>query len=137
MNVSRLVSPRYRPFGAFRFGLAMMVVLQHGLLLLAPSDRQFLYSLEMGAVAVTTFFALSGFIVAEASATFYAGRPGAFLANRALRVVPLTWRLGLLRWRSTAGCMRPGGWCRWTPRCTGLHGNRPCCSQACSKSCRG
>jgi peptidoglycan/LPS O-acetylase OafA/YrhL len=81
-------SPRYRPFGAFRFGLAAMVVLQHGLLLLAPPDRGFLYSAELGAIAVTTFFALSGFIVAEASASFYAGRPGAFLANRALRVVP-------------------------------------------------
>ena len=80
--------PRYRPFGAFRFGLALLVLLQHGLLLLAPADRLPLYSLEMGAVAVTTFFALSGFIVAEAASTFYAGRPGAFLANRVLRVAP-------------------------------------------------
>ena len=80
--------PQYRPFGALRFGLAMMVVLQHGLLLLAPSGRDFLYALEMGAIAVTAFFAVSGFIVAEASATFYAGRPGAFLTNRVLRVVP-------------------------------------------------
>ena len=83
-----LAAPRYRPFGAFRFGLALLVLLQHGLLLLAPADRGLLYSLEMGAVAVTTFFALSGFIVAEAASTFYAGRPGAFLANRVLRVVP-------------------------------------------------
>ena len=66
----------------------MMVVLQHGVLLLAGAGRDFLYSLEMGAVAVTIFFGLSGFIVAEALATFYAGRPGAFLANRMLRVVP-------------------------------------------------
>ncbi len=80
--------PRYRPFGAFRFGLALLVLLQHGLILLAPSGRGLLYSLELGAVAVTTFFALSGFIVAEAASSFYAGRPGAFLANRALRVVP-------------------------------------------------
>ncbi len=75
-------------FGAFRFGLAMLVLLQHGVLLLAPADRGVLYDLELGAVAVTTFFALSGFIVAEAASTFYAGRPGAFLANRVLRVVP-------------------------------------------------
>ena len=81
-------TPRYRPFGAFRFGLALLVLLQHGLLLLAHSHRALLYSLELGAVAVTTFFALSGFIVAEAASSFYAGRPGAFLANRALRVVP-------------------------------------------------
>jgi peptidoglycan/LPS O-acetylase OafA/YrhL len=78
----------YRPFGAFRFGLAMLVVLQHGLLLLPGAGREVFYDLELGAVAVTTFFGLSGFIVAEALATFYAGRPGAFLANRALRVAP-------------------------------------------------
>ncbi len=84
------LSTSYRPFGAFRFGLAMLVVLQHGLLLLAPPDRWLLYRLEIGAVAVavTTFFALSGFIVAESASTFYLGRPGAFLANRMLRVVP-------------------------------------------------
>ena len=80
--------PRYRPFGGLRFVLAMLVVLQHGLILLVPSDRDFLYAHEVGAVAVTTFFALSGFIVADASSTFYSGRPSAFLANRSLRVVP-------------------------------------------------
>ncbi len=78
----------YRPFGAFRFGLAAMVLVQHGLLLLPPAGRAVLYSLELGAVAVAVFFALSGFIVSEAISRFYAGRPGAFLANRALRVVP-------------------------------------------------
>ena len=81
-------APRYRPFGALRLGLAMMVVLQHGLLLLAPVDREFFFEYELGAVAVTTFFAISGFIVAEATASFYAGRPGAFLVNRGLRVIP-------------------------------------------------
>ena len=78
----------YRPFGAFRFTLALMVLLQHGLLLLRPGARDAFYQLELGAVAVAVFFALSGFIVAEALGRFYAGRPGAFLANRVLRVVP-------------------------------------------------
>ena len=82
-------SPAYRPFGAFRFGLAMMVLLQHGLLLLRPGAREVFYDLELGSVAVTVFFALSGLIVAEAVTRFYAGRPAAFLANRVLRVVPL------------------------------------------------
>ncbi len=81
--------PAYRPFGAFRFGLAMMVLLQHCLLLLGPGAREVFYDLELGSVAVTVFFALSGLIVAEAVVRFYAGRPGAFLANRVLRVVPL------------------------------------------------
>jgi len=81
-------APGYRPFGAFRFGLAMMVLVQHGLLLLPPAGRALFYGLELGSVAVTCFFALSGFIVAEALGCFYAGRPWAFLANRVLRVVP-------------------------------------------------
>jgi len=78
----------YRPFGTFRFGLAMLVLLQHCLLLLPFNDRGGFYQLELGAVAVTVFFALSGFIVAEALSTFYARRPWAFLANRVVRVVP-------------------------------------------------
>jgi peptidoglycan/LPS O-acetylase OafA/YrhL len=78
----------YRPFGAFRFGLAMMVLAQHSLVLLPASARTVFYTLELGAVAVSCFFALSGFIVAEALSRFYAGRPFAFLANRILRVVP-------------------------------------------------
>ena len=82
------IKPRYRPFGTFRLLLALLVLVQHALILLAPPAREVFYSLEMGAVAVTTFFALSGFIVAEAMGSFYAGRPGAFLANRVLRVAP-------------------------------------------------
>lgn len=80
--------PPYRPFGAFRFALAMMVLLQHGLLLLGSGGRALFYDMELGSVAVVTFFALSGFIVAEALRRFYAGRPVAFLANRIMRVVP-------------------------------------------------
>jgi peptidoglycan/LPS O-acetylase OafA/YrhL len=80
--------PTYRPFGLFRFALAMMVLLQHGLLMLTAWGQAVFYRLELGAIAVAVFFALSGFIVAEACHSFYAGRPGAFLANRALRVVP-------------------------------------------------
>ncbi len=79
---------RYRPLGVFRFVLAMMVLVQHGLLLLPPGSREYLYSAELGIVAVAVFFAISGFIVAEANQVFYAGRPAAFLANRVLRLVP-------------------------------------------------
>ena len=81
-------APRYRPFGAYRFVLAMLVLLQHGLVLLPMAGREVFYTLELGAVAVTAFLALSGFIVAEALTRFYDGRPAAFLANRVLRVVP-------------------------------------------------
>jgi peptidoglycan/LPS O-acetylase OafA/YrhL len=78
----------YRPFGAFRFLLAGMVLAQHGLVLLPACGREVFYNLELGAVAVAVFFALSGFIVAEALDSFYADRPGAFIVNRCLRVIP-------------------------------------------------
>lgn len=78
----------YRPFGAFRLGLAMLVVLQHLQYLLPDGMRPVFHTMGFGALAVGVFFALSGFIVAEASDSFYAGRPGAFLVNRLLRVVP-------------------------------------------------
>jgi peptidoglycan/LPS O-acetylase OafA/YrhL len=106
-------SPAYRPFGAFRFLLAMMVLVQHSLLLLPPGGAHDLfYGLELGAVAVAVFFALSGFIVAEACASFYAGRPAAFLANRALRVAPpylatLALAVGVDSWLFGAGRLVP------------------------------
>lgn len=42
-----------------------------------------------GTVAVYVFFALSGFVIAEAVDRFYRGRPVAFAVNRALRILPL------------------------------------------------
>jgi peptidoglycan/LPS O-acetylase OafA/YrhL len=79
---------RYRPFGLFRLALAAMVLVQHCLLLLPAAHREIFYDLELGAIAVTCFFGVSGFIVAEALSHFYDGRPGAFLINRLLRLVP-------------------------------------------------
>jgi len=79
---------RYRPLGAFRFGLALLVVLQHFQHLLPPDDRGVFSHLGLGAIAVACFFAVSGFVVAEANATFYRGRPAEFLLNRAVRLAP-------------------------------------------------
>lgn len=84
----RQAAPAYRPLGGFRLLLALLVVVQHQLHLLPAAARAPFYRLELGVLAVAAFFAISGFIVAEAVSTFYAGRPGAFLANRALRLVP-------------------------------------------------
>jgi peptidoglycan/LPS O-acetylase OafA/YrhL len=78
----------YRPFGAFRFALAGMVLGQHCMLLLTPNERTVFFGLVLGPVAVACFFALSGFIVAEAMGRFYTDRPIAFMGNRLLRVVP-------------------------------------------------
>jgi peptidoglycan/LPS O-acetylase OafA/YrhL len=78
----------YRPLGGFRCGLALMVMAQHFQHLLAPPDRVLFSRLGLGIVAVAVFFAISGFVVAEANMVFYPRRPLAFLANRLLRIVP-------------------------------------------------
>lgn len=80
----------YRPFGAFRLLLAILVVQQHFLANLAPEGLSAAAQpYEVGSLAVLAFFALSGFVICEAADRVYAGRPGAFLANRLLRIVPL------------------------------------------------
>jgi peptidoglycan/LPS O-acetylase OafA/YrhL len=79
---------RYRPLGAYRFGLALMVVLQHYQHLLPPEQRGIFSNIGSGAIAVAAFFTVSGFVVAEALATFYNDRPGAFITNRLLRLGP-------------------------------------------------
>ncbi len=78
----------YRPLGAFRFGLSLLVVLQHSQHLLVPADRVVFDRTGLGMIAVAIFFVLSGFVVTEANAVFYAGRPWAFFLNRLIRLVP-------------------------------------------------
>jgi peptidoglycan/LPS O-acetylase OafA/YrhL len=80
---------QYRFFGTFRFLLAICVVLQHFGSRIAPDSLSAAIGpLALGNCAVLAFFVLSGFIIAEAGETFYEGRPGAFLVNRFLRLVP-------------------------------------------------
>lgn len=80
---------KYRFFGALRFFLALCVVVQHFGSQIAPeSIRSAVAPFVPGNCAVMAFFVLSGFIIAEASEIYYRGRPGAFLANRCLRLVP-------------------------------------------------
>lgn len=86
----------YRPLGAFRFGLACLVMLQHFQHLLPNAQRQMFSRMGFGAIAVCVFFAVSGFVVAEANGVFYQARPGAFLLNRFLRVAPAYWAAFLL-----------------------------------------
>jgi len=81
-------APIYRPLGAFRFMLALMVVVRHFEHLLQPPVPAYLREAGLGMVAVAVFFVISGFVVAEASIVFYSGRPLAFFLNRLLRVVP-------------------------------------------------
>lgn len=80
---------KYRFFGALRLFLALCVVLQHFGSQIAPeSIRSAVAPFVPGNCAVMAFFVLSGFIIAEASELYYRARPGAFLANRCLRLVP-------------------------------------------------
>jgi peptidoglycan/LPS O-acetylase OafA/YrhL len=78
----------YRPFGTFRFVLAVMVMGQHFGWLAPASFGNELPKYATGNVAVLTFFALSGFIIVEAGNTSYIKRPLAFAVNRVLRIVP-------------------------------------------------
>ncbi len=83
------LSAPLRPFGAFRFLLAVLVMVHHfGIELASPAMIAAIAPRVPGDVAVMAFFVLSGFIIFEAIDSFYAGRPVAFLANRLLRIVP-------------------------------------------------
>jgi len=78
----------YKPFGTFRLMLAACVVLQHihPVLPMAIVERE--QHLELGSLAVYVFFLASGYIITEAVALVYLHRPWAFLANRAIRLLP-------------------------------------------------
>jgi peptidoglycan/LPS O-acetylase OafA/YrhL len=80
---------RYRNFGAFRLLLAALVVLQHFWANLAPEElTAALQPFEIGSIAVLVFFCLSGFVILEAADRIYQDMPGAFFANRLMRIVP-------------------------------------------------
>ncbi|MBN8874810.1 MAG: acyltransferase [Rhodospirillales bacterium] len=80
---------RYRHFGAFRLLLAVLVMLQHFCADLAPEPLMRLVApYGIGDIAVLIFFALSGFVITEAVDCAYRDRPGAFMTNRLLRIVP-------------------------------------------------
>jgi peptidoglycan/LPS O-acetylase OafA/YrhL len=78
----------YRPLGTFRFVLALMVLVQH-FTNIAPKEFTLLVGpVYPGSLAVVVFFAVSGFVIAEAIEAHYRRRPGAFLINRAIRIYP-------------------------------------------------
>jgi peptidoglycan/LPS O-acetylase OafA/YrhL len=80
---------QYRFFGGFRLLLAALVMAQHFGADLAPASLALaLAPFAFGNVAVLVFFALSGFVITEAVDSVYRRRPGPFLANRLLRIVP-------------------------------------------------
>jgi len=78
----------YKPFGAFRLLLAACVVLQHIHPVLPYTIVAREEYLELGSLGVDVFFLASGYIITEAVARVYLDRPWAFLANRAVRLLP-------------------------------------------------
>jgi peptidoglycan/LPS O-acetylase OafA/YrhL len=80
---------RYRHFGGFRLLLASLVMLQHFGADLAPEPLMLVLApYRLGDMAVLVFFALSGFVITNAVDAVYQSRPGAFLGNRLLRILP-------------------------------------------------
>lgn len=77
----------YRPIGTFRLFLAGLVLVSHSSAMLPP----FVAPLSLGNVGVLMFFAVSGFVIAEALDLFYRDRPLPFLANRFLKIYPAYW----------------------------------------------
>src|SRR5688572_10629524 len=87
VEIERLPSPPYRAFGLYRLALAASVVCGHAAWLTA-GDRNPVANLLGARNAVLMFFVLSGFVLTEAAATYYRGRPEAFAMNRALKILP-------------------------------------------------
>jgi peptidoglycan/LPS O-acetylase OafA/YrhL len=83
--------------GGLRFMLAAVVLLSHTWFLwFGTSSPPFVQRIGIGNFGVMGFFVLSGFIIAEAIDVFYPRRPGAFLANRVLRLFPAYWAAAIL-----------------------------------------
>jgi len=78
----------YKPFGAFRLVLAACVVLQHIHPVLPRAIVEQEQQLELGTLGVYMFFMASGYIITEAITRVYSDRPWAFIANRAIRILP-------------------------------------------------
>lgn len=72
---------------------AYLVVLYHARLL-TPLGQTL--SLDFGRAGVDIFFVISGFIIQHVAARDDAGRPGAFLIKRLIRIAPLYWILTLM-----------------------------------------
>ncbi len=78
----------YKPQGILRFLLAMLVLWGHSLGYFFPEAAGWVAVLQLGNIAVASFFVLSGYLMFEAGQAWYLGRPGAFLLNRYLRIMP-------------------------------------------------
>jgi peptidoglycan/LPS O-acetylase OafA/YrhL len=102
----------YRPFGAIRFGLALLVVAGHAAWLTGSASTWLDHS-RAASASVLAFFILSGFVISEAAVSFYHDRPWAFVVNRALKILPafvgaLLVSVALHLWMSVDGRLSDG-----------------------------
>lgn len=74
--------------GLFRFVLALMVLWSHSVATFFPEVGNWFPRLQLGNVAVSAFFVLSGYLMSEAIAMWYSGRLLQFISNRYLRISP-------------------------------------------------
>lgn len=85
----------YRFQGLFRLILAMMVLWGHSIMLFFPELTWF-PQLQLGNVAVSCFFVLSGYLMTAAVYLWYKDRLLSFIANRYLRISPPLFVAGVL-----------------------------------------
>lgn len=78
----------YKYQGGYRLFLALCVLWSHTFVIFFPETVGWFPSLQLGNVAVSGFFVLSGYLMHEAVRHFYPGKPVAFICNRYLRIAP-------------------------------------------------
>ena len=78
----------YKMHGFFRFFLALMVLWSHSFGTFFPELDEWSSKFQLGNVAVSSFFVLSGYLMYEAIINFYSNRLPFFLVNRYLRIGP-------------------------------------------------
>src|SRR5713226_5019935 len=86
-NAASVDTHPYRSLGAFRFLLALLVLVSHA----AGFIWDELTWLSLGNVGVLLFFVVSGFVICEALDIFYRDSALKFLLNRALKIFPAYW----------------------------------------------
>ncbi len=78
----------YKMQGIFRFALSIMVLWSHSLAKFFPEMSSVMAFLQLGNAAVSVFFVLSGFLMAQAVSRWYWERPLNFIMNRYVRIAP-------------------------------------------------
>jgi peptidoglycan/LPS O-acetylase OafA/YrhL len=90
-SVEALLGPAGNSIAFLRFALAALVVLHHAFVLngrAAPLEASTGGQADLGIIAVTGFFVLSGFLIARSATRTH---PARYLWHRALRILPAFW----------------------------------------------